>query len=434
MAANLALPQPAPLVPPDELTLEISLAPKVGPWVLEVGSEEGTRHLELREGQRVVIGSGRGAGLRLDDRAVSARHCELVAGTGGLELTDLGARNGVFVGDARVKHATLSGGGSTFVVGRTTIIVHSRDSVEEPSEDAALPGVIGSSAPMRRVAREVRRHARTRAAVLFQGESGTGKDVFARAIHELSGRQGPYLPVNVGAISESLADGELFGYRRGAFTGAVTAHAGAFEQAHRGTLFLDEIAELSPSVQVKLLRVVEDGMVRPVGGSQATRVDVRLVSASWAPLHERVAQGRFRMDLFHRLSVATIALPPLRARRGDIPALACDLLARMRPELGPRRLSSGALARLVSHDWPGNVRELSSALYRAAVASDSADILGEHVQLGNQRTHGPRATRLTVERAAELVRQHSGNISAAAAAAGIARSTFRAWLSSSKEG
>ncbi len=408
--------------------MEIQWSPTRGPWVLEVGSEQGVQFVELDPDQCVVLGSGKLADLRICDRAVSARHCQLSATPHGLELTDLGARNGVFVGGARIKHATLHGEGSGFVVGRTTVSVRCRDAADAAGSAESLPGIVGSSAPMRRMAREVRRHARTRAALLLQGESGTGKDVVARALHAISKRPGAYVPLNVGAINESLADAELFGHRRGAFTGAVAAHAGAFEQAHRGTLFLDEVADLPPSIQVKLLRVVEDGLVRPIGGTQPVSVDVRIVSATWAPLQDRVGQGRFRADLFHRLSVATIQLPPLRERRTDIPALARTILDGLRPELGPRRLSSSALARLVAFDFPGNVRELSSVLYRSAVACDGAEIGPEHIQITSSRRREAHTGRLSATEAARLVERHAGNITAAAAAAGVARSTFRSWL------
>jgi len=295
-----------------------------------------------------------------------------------------------------------------------------------------LPGIIGSSEPMRRVAEEVRRHAGTRAPILIQGESGTGKDLVARAIHTLGRPTGPYVPLNVGAIAESLADSELFGHRRGAFTGAVAHRQGAFEQAHTGTLFLDEVAELSAGVQVRLLRVVEDGSVRPLGAHGSTTVDVRIVSASWAALTERVQECRFRADLYHRLSTVTLKLPPLRERRTDIPALAHVLLRRLEPELGQKQLSTSALAMLVAHDWPGNVRELSSVLYRAAALANGNEILAQHLAL-SVREVGPRRVRdIGHFDAKALLESHHGNVSAAARAARIPRTTFRALLTKSE--
>lgn len=313
------------------------------------------------------------------------------------------------------------------MIGRSTVTVTPARGA--PSKVVcSLPGIVGSSEPMRRIADEVRRHAATRAPILIQGESGTGKDLVARAIHALGRPAGPYVPLNVGAIAESLADSELFGHRRGAFTGAVAHRQGAFEQAHLGTLFLDEVAELSAGVQVRLLRVVEDGSVKPLGAQTATNVDVRIVSASWAALPERVEIGRFRSDLYHRLSTVTLKLPSLRERRSDIPALATVLLRRLEPELGPKELSSDALAALVAHHWPGNVRELSSALYRAAALATGKQILAQHLALGG-REAGPRRVRdVRHFDAKALLDSHEGNVSAAARAARMPRTTFRALL------
>jgi transcriptional regulator of acetoin/glycerol metabolism len=246
-----------------------------------------------------------------------------------------------------------------------------------------------------------------------------------RTLAELGRRDGPYVPLNMAALPESLADAELFGHRRGAFTGAVTSRVGAFEQAHEGTLFLDEIAELPLSIQVKLLRVVEDGMVRAVGATQALRVAVRLVSASWARLDERVVQGSFRADLYHRLSTVVVELPPLRERRSDIAQLSHSLLRRLRADVGERTLSSAALARLVDQSWPGNVRELGAVLYRAAASADY-EIAARHVDEASRPTpNGRRPAR----DARALLEQCAGNVSQAARAAGVPRSTFRAWLS-----
>jgi DNA-binding NtrC family response regulator len=268
---------------------------------------------------------------------------------------------------------------------------------------------------------------------LLQGESGTGKDVVARGLHQLSRRSGGYVPLNVGALPESLADAELFGHRRGAFTGALHSRPGAFEQADAGTLFLDEIADLPLGIQIKLLRVVEDGSVRPLGSTSPLQVDVRIVSASWAALEERVDGGSFRADLYHRLSTVVIELPPLRQRKSDIPELARALLRRIRDEVGERQLTSAALSRLVSHDWPGNVRELGSVLYRAAMATTEPEIQAEHVQINAARTL-QRLAPLGPDDAIRLLREHQGNVSAAARAAGVPRSTFRAWLVRSPRG
>jgi DNA-binding NtrC family response regulator len=409
-------------------TLELRTPSEPGPWRVEVGSPEGEHSpVELGRGRRLTLGTSRSADVRLTDPTVSGLHCALQADEHGVEVVDLDSKNGVFVGGAKVCRAWLEPVTVSFVIGRSTVTVRAGES-RGAAGQCALPGIVGSSEPMRRIAEEVRRHARTRAPILLHGESGTGKDLVARAIHELGRAHGPYVPLNVGAIAESLADSELFGHRRGAFTGAVSHRSGAFEQAHLGTLFLDEVAELSPGVQVKLLRVVEDGTVRPLGAHTSSRVDVRVVSASWAALPERVEEGRFRADLYHRLATVTLELPALRERKSDIPALARVLLARHQSELGAKELSQSALAVLVAHDFPGNVRELSSVLYRAAALAHGREIMPQHLAL-EQRQPGPRrAQQLQSAQAHALLETHGGNVSAAARAARMPRSSFRGLL------
>jgi len=407
-------------------TLEITGLEHYGPWALELGSEASTQAVPLDAGRELVLGSSPAADVRVEDRAVSSRHCSVQVRPHAVLVRDLGSKNGTFVGSGRVPAAELRGDGAAFVIGRTSVRLCRTEDLDAAPPGAPLDGLVGGSAAMLRVAAEVRRHARLKAPVLIQGESGTGKDVVARCLHDLSGRSGSYVPLNVGALQESLADAELFGHRRGAFTGAVANRPGAFEQAHGGSLFLDEIADLAPSIQVKLLRIVEDGLLRPLGATRPMQVDVRVVSASWASLEERVQQGRFRADLFHRLSTVVLRLPPLRSRTSDIPALSAALLQRIAGETGRKRLTSAALGRLVSYPWPGNVRELFSVLYRAAVASAGPNIDAAHIKLESapRASHGPGAA----ERALLILAQHHGNVSAAARAAGVARSTFRSWL------
>ena len=421
-------PEHDEVLSPCSQTLEI---PRVAPpksWVLELAGPEAAATVPLEFGRRVVLGSGRLSDVRVADRAVSSRHCAVCAGALGVAVEDLGSTNGLYVGSSRLGSVVLAEEGSSFVIGRTSVTLRSLEGAETSPAAPSIPGLIGRSPPMRRVAEEIARHARSRATVLLQGESGTGKDVVARALHALSGRSGDYVPLNVGAFPDALADSELFGHRRGAYTGAVSNRSGAFELANRGTLFLDEVAELSLAAQVKLLRVVEDGAVRPIGASSPVRVDVRVVSASWAALPDRVEEGRFRVDLFHRLATVTIELPPLRRRKSDIPLLARVLLERLVDDVGEKRLSGPALARLLAHDWPGNVRELSAVLYRAAMRAPGEDIQELHVELPEARAAAPKSAREAPERAFELLEAHGGNVSAAARAAGVPRSTYRSWL------
>jgi transcriptional regulator with GAF, ATPase, and Fis domain len=219
------------------------------------------------------------------------------------------------------------------------------------------------------------------ATALVTGESGTGKELVARALHYASERaQGPFVPVNCGALVENLLDSELFGHVRGAFTGADQTKRGLFVAADGGTLFLDEIGELPLELQPKLLRALQDGEVKPVGGVDATRVDVRVVAATNRDLGEAVGSGRFREDLYYRLAVITIDVPPLRARRGDIAALARHFAdaAAVRARRGRVELSAGAIAWLEAQAWPGNVRELENAVERAVVlAGDESLALEE---------------------------------------------------------
>jgi Nif-specific regulatory protein len=249
--------------------------------------------------------------------------------------------------------------------------------------DAPLPEIVGSSPAMREVFRLTRLAAPTRARVLIIGETGTGKELIARAIHKLSTRgDGPDIRVNCGALSESLLESELYGHIKGAFTGAVDNKIGRFEAAHTGTIFLDEISSMSFRLQVKLLRVLQEREFERVGDSRTIRVDVRVVAATNQSLEEEIAAGRFRDDLYYRLNVVPIYLPPLRERREDIPALARYFLKRYgednrreAPEL-PDRLAQA----LLDYEWPGNVRELENYVERLVVLSDgrplSPDLVG----------------------------------------------------------
>jgi two-component system response regulator HydG len=219
--------------------------------------------------------------------------------------------------------------------------------------------------------------APTDSTVLIQGESGTGKEVIARYIHELSARaEQPFLSINCGALPESLLESELFGHVKGSFTGAVRDSEGLFVAARGGSFFLDEIGETTPATQVKLLRVLQEREVIPVGGTEAVQVDARLIAATNRDLEEDMRAGRFRSDLFYRLNVIAIHLPPLRARKDDIPILADAFLRRMATERGgpPKRVAEAAMQALLAYDWPGNVRELENALERAATLSTAEEI------------------------------------------------------------
>jgi DNA-binding NtrC family response regulator len=241
-------------------------------------------------------------------------------------------------------------------------------------------GLVGRAPAMIELYKEIARVAPSRSTVLVVGESGTGKELVARSIHKHSPRSArPFIPVNCGAFTETLLESELFGYVRGAFTGATADRKGLWEEAEGGTLFLDEIGETSPAMQVKLLRALQEGEIRRVGSTRPVIVDARVLAATNRDLEKEVKAGRFREDLFYRLGVVTLRVPPLRERRSDIPLLAERFLRAASENAGRARLrlSEGALNRLVSYDWPGNVRELESAVEYAALHARGAEAAAE---------------------------------------------------------
>ncbi len=242
---------------------------------------------------------------------------------------------------------------------------------EELREKYHFRHLVGSTPPMQEIFQVVAQVAPSKASVLILGESGTGKELIANAIHYESPRSGgPFVKVNCAALSETLLESELFGHEKGAFTGAIARRKGRFEAAHAGTLFLDEIAEISPGTQVKLLRVLQEHAFERVGGNETIRVDVRVIAATNADLEAALRDGKLREDLYYRLKVVTIRVPPLRERRGDIPLLARHFLEKSAAENGKKvSLSPEALRAVEAYDWPGNVRELENAMETAVVLS-----------------------------------------------------------------
>lgn len=410
-----------------DTTVEVADGALLGPWVLELEGPAGISRVELEGRDDLILGSSEAADLRVADRTISARHLRIRVLPSGVQLEDLGSRNGLYVGAAKVSCALLTRPDTRFVVGQTTIALR-RAGDTRGRYEAVIPGLVGSSLSMRRLIESIVRVAPLSAPVLIEGESGTGKDLVARALHKLGKRTGSYVPLNCSSLLEGLADSELFGHCRGAFTGAVAQRVGAFQQANQGTLFLDEVAELAPVVQAKLLRVIEDGEVRPVGATSTSRVTTRLVCATWRSLSEATEQGQFRNDLLHRIGTIVLRVPPLRQRKGDIPALCAALLMRMKSDVGDKELTHGALEQLCSYDWPGNVRELRSVLYRAAVNSDGLEIDVDQVCTGMPRQAVGRVPTLSAGQARQLLVQAGGNVTQAARLAKVARSTFRTWL------
>jgi len=312
----------------------------------------------------VVVGKDPACDAPIDDPYVSARHLRIEPRGGGWHVVDLGSTNGTFISGARVSQAQLPLG-VPVSLGDAELVLERRDA-PEPARAEAFEGMVTRDVSMRQVFELVERVGASDAAVTILGETGTGKELVARALHARSARRdGPFIPVNCSAIAETLIESELFGHEKGAFSGAERMRKGAFEEADRGTIFLDEIGELPLDLQPKLLRVLELGEVKRVGASRPIQVNVRIVAATHRDLRAQVRGGRFREDLFYRLCVVPITVPPLRQRKGDVRALAEAFLSRAAPRGVTLRWAPEALAKLEGYDWPGNVRQLKNVVQRA---------------------------------------------------------------------
>jgi two-component system, NtrC family, response regulator GlrR len=320
----------------------------------------------IRTAERTVIGSTEQADLALHDRSVSAVHCQIDATPQGIVIQDLGSKNGVWLGRRRVERAFLT---STDELSLGTTVVSFKALGKEEQcllgPSSGFGRLRGSSVPMRLLYRQLQRAAEGDTTVLLQGDSGTGKELAAEAIYSEGARKnGPLVIVDCGRLSQELGASELFGHEKGAFTGATRAHIGAFERAHGGTLFLDEVGELSASQQLQLLGALERRKIQRVGSNESFPIDVRVIAATHRSLEKEINQGTFRADLYFRLAVATIWLPPLKDRPEDIP----ELIGHFAQELGAASsLSPEIFERLCRLHYPGNVRELRNAVERALV-------------------------------------------------------------------
>ncbi len=364
--------------------------------------------VEIRLGLREIrIGRGRDADLQLPDPSVSRQHARVYRVGNRYFLADLGSRNGTHADGNPVTQIPLDDG-RTFQVGPYRIHFlqcgPATSSGEEPTvapvpggSAAAAPlptpgakrssvpricvdapfGLVGTGPAVRKLSETVRRVGASDAAVLIEGETGSGKELVARGLHDASDRRDrPFVVVNCGAISPELIESELFGHERGAFTGATAQRRGAFEMAHNGTIFLDEIGELPYTLQPKLLRALEQKEIKRVGGNETLPADARVLAATNRNLKEEVAKKTFREDLYFRVGAITVAVPPLRDRREDIAPIARFFLAGLaaRSNRPLPALSPAAIDALATHDWPGNVRELRNAIQRAVVMADGAEL------------------------------------------------------------
>ncbi|WP_437717297.1 sigma 54-interacting transcriptional regulator [Sorangium sp. So ce448] len=423
------------------------------------GSDAG-RSATIAE-RRASIGRARSAELCLSDPAVSSFHVELSSVEGGLRVRDLESTNGTYFAGALIESAVVPSG-AVLELGDSRIRVEAGHAFALPSHDARSFGELrGASAAMRELFHVLAKVARTELAVLFEGATGTGKELAARAVHAASAcAGGPFVVLDCTAIPGSLAESVLFGHDRGAFTGASEARGGIFEAADGGTLFLDEIGELPLELQPKLLRVLERREVLRVGSTAARPLRVRVLSATWRDLRAMVNQGRFREDLYFRLVQARVELPPLDAHREDVALLVGHFLA-SRPAGAPgaRAISDEALDELCGRDYRGNVRELKSVVERAAALADgevvtAADLAFERMLSGERRrapheAHRARSSELPPEGApgdalapfkeakrglieeferdylTRLLARAGNNISRAAALAGLERHSLR---------
>jgi len=323
-------------------------------------------------GQLVRVGTAPESDLLLTDDTVSRRHCEIELTENGFRVRDTGSTNGVRINHARVYDAAFESA-VELLLGETTIAITPLAQTEDRERTKAhrFGDLLGGSRKMRELFADLERFAPTNISVLIEGETGTGKDVVAESIHRASTRaDGPYVVFDCSAVAPSLIESELFGHERGAFTGAVMARPGVFEEASGGTLFLDEIGELPKDLQPKLLRALEKREVKRLGGRQSVQVDVRVLSATNRNLVAEVRRGNFREDLYYRIATARVSVPPLRERMDDIPMLLDHFLALENASGSAAAVPAPVWEMLQAHRWPGNVRELRNAVQRLIVAPE----------------------------------------------------------------
>jgi DNA-binding NtrC family response regulator len=382
--------------------------------------------------------SGRALEVRINDFEISRQHVRLVRTADGWELIDLGSKNGTTINDVPATR-TLLVDGDVIELGAVMVMYRDESRGYRDAADLDMASTATLPAVLRTVSLEVEHRAGalvkiapSTVPVLIRGETGTGKELTARAIHDLSKRRGSFVAVNCGALPRTLIESELFGSKRGAFSGAQDDREGLVRRADGGTLFLDEIAELPEQSQVALLRVLQEGEVRPLGAAQSIHVDVRVVAATHQDLEARIADGRFRQDLYARLVGHIVTLLPLRARREDIGSLIGTILDRVVANPSELTVQPKAARALFTYGYPLNIRELEQALRTAVVLADGHEIRLEHLPEA-MRTCQPSGPELRPEDRAlrdqivELLRDHRGNVAAVGRSFGKAPIQIRRW-------
>jgi DNA-binding NtrC family response regulator len=404
----------------------------------------GVQAVAIGRAPRMSIDRGEQDGARvarlgIPDPRMSAEHARLQRVLGSWMISDTRSKNGTFCDGARVERAPLRDGallelGHTFFVFREALFPPSADAIGRAAAES-VPGFVTFLPALAAELDRLRRVARSALPILLQGETGTGKEVVARALHALSGRTGPFQAVNCGAIAPDLVDSELFGHRRGSYTGAIDDQPGLLRSADGGTLLLDEIGDLPPPAQAALLRALQEGEVLPVGAAQAVKVDVRVLAATHRDLDALCSEQRFRPDLLGRLSGYRCVLPPLRERREDFALLAAALLESA--QMPAVTLSLDAARALLRHRWPLNVRELQKCLSGAALLAAGGQIELDHLPESLRaaptaaRPAGPKLDADAIARRDELISllgEEGGNVSAVARRMGKARTQVQRWM------
>ncbi|HVG61573.1 MAG TPA: sigma 54-interacting transcriptional regulator [Hyalangium sp.] len=345
-----------------------------------------TEFLHELKSESFTVGKDPSNTIVVQDRFISNRHLKVTRKENLFHVVDLNSTNGTYLGTARIFEVEVPLN-TVLRIGETELIL---EPVSQGRQDGSFHGIIGNDPTVRNLIDLIERVAPSSAAVAILGESGTGKELVAKALHACSTRADkPFIPVNCAAISKELIESELFGHEKGAFTGAQASRRGAFEEAHGGTLFLDEIGELPLSLQAKLLRALENGEIKRVGASRPIHVDVRVLAATNRDLLAASREGKFREDLYYRLCVIPLLLPPLRSRQGDLALLADSFVRHYAPRGQTLKLTPTAVEKLQKHIWPGNIRELRNVVHRALLLRKGPQIDAPDITFDQEYSREP---------------------------------------------